>query len=170
MAKLKIKDALLRRRHTDRQIGVLYEYLTRADVNVGGAIGFATYGGRVNSVPSDATAASQRSAILDTSYSAGWMNAEDEERSLAWVRDFYRDVFAESGGVPAPNASNDGALITHPDSDLADPALNTSGVPWHSIYYKDNYPRLQRVKARWDPRNVFHHALSIRPPDDAAHK
>ena len=39
-----------------------------------------------------------------------------------------------------------------------------SGVPWHSFYYKQNYLRLRRVKAEWDPRNVFRHALSIRPP------
>jgi hypothetical protein len=25
---------------------------------------------------------------------------------------------------------------------------------------------LQRVKAQWDPRNVFHHALSVRLPDE----
>jgi len=45
---------------------------------------------------------------------------------------------------------------------LADPTLNTSGVAWQTIYYQANYSRLQRVKAQWDPRNVFHHALSVR--------
>ena len=65
--------------------------------------------------------------------------------------------------MPVPGEVSSGALINHPDVDLADPQWNTSGVPWHTLYYKDNYPRLQQVKARWDPRNVFHHALSIRP-------
>jgi aclacinomycin oxidase len=53
-------------------------------------------------------------------------------------------------------------MINHHDVDLADPALNTSGVPWSTLYYRANYLRLQKAKARWDPRNVFHHALSIR--------
>jgi len=35
-------------------------------------------------------------------------------------------------------------------------------VPWYTLYYRENYPRLQRIKERWDPRNVFHHALSVR--------
>ena len=54
----------------------------------------------------------------------------------ARVRSFYRDLFADSGGVPVPGDAYEGA-------------------------FKENYPRLQHVKARWDPRNVFHHALSI---------
>jgi hypothetical protein len=78
------------------------------------------------------------------------------------VRAFYRDLFADSGGVPVPGDAYDGTFINHPDTDLADPALNTSGVPWQTLYYKENYSRLQRVKAQWDPRNLFHHALSIR--------
>ncbi|WP_052434002.1 BBE domain-containing protein [Streptacidiphilus melanogenes] len=49
-------------------------------------------------------------------------------------------------------------------SEDEDPTLNTSGVPWSTHYYGDNYPRLQRVKARWDPRDVFHHALCIELP------
>jgi aclacinomycin oxidase len=71
-------------------------------------------------------------------------------------------MFADTGGVPVPGDAYDGTLINHPDTDVADPALNTSGVPWHTLYYGDNYSRLQRVKARWDPRDIFHHALSIR--------
>ena len=65
--------------------------------------------------------------------------------------------------VPVPGEAYDGALINHPDVDLADAAWNTSGVPWHDIYYQGNYPRLQAVKRRWDPCNVFRHALSVRP-------
>ncbi len=162
-ALFKGKDAFLRKRFTDRQIQVAYQYLTRTDHDVpGGMLGLATYGGKVNTVAPDATASAQRDSILTTSCAAGWMDPQDEPRNLAWVRAFYRDLFADTGGVPVPGGVCDGAMINHPDVDLADPEWNTSGVPWHTLYYKDNYPRLQRIKARWDPRNVFHHALSIR--------
>ncbi len=106
---------------------------------------------------------SNRGSILDTACSAGWLEQHDEAKNLKWARDFYRELFADTGGVPVPGDAYDGALINHPDVDLTDPALNTSGVPWSTIYYQKNYPRLQQVKAQWDPRDVFHHALSIRP-------
>ncbi len=163
VARMKMKDALLKRRLSDRQAGVLYRALTRADAP-GGFIGFATYGGRVNTVASDATAASQRASVIDSAYAVGWMDPADEARSLAWVRELYGEVFAELGGVPAPGEETEGALITHPDADLADPTWNTSRVPWHWMYYLGNYGRLQQVKARWDPRNVFQHVLSVRLP------
>jgi hypothetical protein len=161
---VKVKDALLKTRFSDPQIGIAYDYLTRGDHDVmGGMLGLASYGGRINTVASDATASAQRAAILDTACTTGWVDAADAAKNLAWVRAFYRDLFAESGGVPVPGDACDGAFINHPDTDLADPAWNTSSVPWHTLYYKANYPRLQRIKAQWDPRNVFHHALSIRP-------
>jgi FAD/FMN-containing dehydrogenase len=160
---VKVKDAFLRKRFTDRQIALAYRYLTRDDYDVpGGMLGLATYGGRVNAVAPDETASAQRDSILTTSCAAGWLDPRDDARHLAWVRAFYRDLFAETGGVPVPGEKCDGALINHPDVDLADSEWNTSGVPWHALYYKDNYARLQQVKGRWDPRNVFHHALSIR--------
>jgi aclacinomycin oxidase len=163
-ALFKGKDAFLRRRFTDRQVEVAYDYLTRTDHDVpGGMLGLVTYGGKVNSVAPDATASAQRDSVLSSSYSAGWGDPQDEPRCLAWVRAFYREMFADSGGAPVPGEVCDGAMINHPDVDLADPELNRSGVPWHTLYYKENYPRLQRIKSRWDPLNVFHHALSIGP-------
>jgi hypothetical protein len=160
----KIKDAFFRQRFTDRQIDVVYNYVTRTDHDVvGGMLGLATYGGRVNTVAPDATASPQRDSILTTACNVGWQDPRDEARHLDWVRAFYRELFSDTGGVPVPGEVCDGAMINHPDVDLADPEWNTSAVPWHTLYYKDNYPRLQQVKARWDPRNVFHHALSIRP-------
>ncbi|HEX3233531.1 MAG TPA: FAD-binding oxidoreductase [Gemmatimonadales bacterium] len=160
---VKVKDALLKRRLTDRQVAVAYDYLTRTDHDVmGGMLGFATYGGRINTVAPDATGSAQRHAILDMACTTGWLDPREEAANLEWVRALYRELFAESGGVPVPGEAYDGALINHPDTDVADPALNTSGVPWPTLYYQANYPRLQRIKARWDPRNVFRHALSIR--------
>jgi aclacinomycin oxidase len=160
----KVKDAMLKKRFTEHQLAVAYDYLTRSDFDVmGGIFGLATYGGRVNSVAPGATAAAQRRSILDAACSAGWLNASEDERHLAWIRRFYRDLFSDTGGVPVPGEAYDGALINHPDVDLADPAWNTSGVPWSTLYDHEHYARLQTIKARWDPRNVFRHALSIRP-------
>jgi hypothetical protein len=159
----KVKDALLKKRLTDAQIGIAYDYLTRTDHDImGGMLGFATYGGRINTVARDATAAAQRDSILDIACNTGWLDPREEAKNLAWVRAFYGDLFAETGGVPVPGEAYDGSFINHPDTDLADLSLNTSGVPWPTLYYKENYPRLQRIKARWDPGNVFRHALSIR--------
>jgi aclacinomycin oxidase len=161
---VKVKDALLRRRLTDNQIAVVYDYLTRGDHQVmGGMLGLATYGGQINTVTPDATATSQRGAILDLACNTGWIDPREESSNLTWVRAFYRDLFADTGGVPVPGERYEGAFINHPDVDLADRALNTSGVSWRTIYYKENYPRLQRIKARWDPLHVFRHPLSIRP-------
>jgi hypothetical protein len=163
-ALFKIKDAFLRKPHSDRQIAVMFDYLTRRSPEVaGGAIGFATYGGQVNTVAPDATASAQREAIMTTAYTVGWVDPGEEAGSLAWVRELYRDLFAESGGVPVPGQVADGALINHPDSDLADPAWNRSGVGFGAIYYKGNYARLREIKRRWDPRHVFRHQLSIEP-------
>lgn len=163
--RLKPKSGLLRARLTDRQIATAYHHLTRTDTPVAaGALGLYTYGGQVNAVAPDTTATAQRDSVLKAVHLAAWTDPAQDAAHLAWVRAFYRDFYAETGGVPVPGAGNcDGAYINYPDIDLADPAWNTSGTPWSTLYYKDNYARLQAVKARWDPRNVFTHALGVEP-------
>ena len=163
-AALKLKDAFLRKRYSDRQLGVLYRYLTSAAPDIHGGIGLATFGGKVNAVAAETTAYPHRDSPISTSYSVAWGKAEQETRSLDWLRHFYREVFADTGGVPAFSEVGNGATINHPDVDLSDPKWNTSGVPWSTLYFRNNYERLQRAKAAWDPRDIFRHALSIRLP------
>ncbi|HEX6344958.1 FAD-binding oxidoreductase [Umezawaea sp.] len=161
----KAKAAYLRRRFTDEQIRTAYAYLTSTDhENERAVMILVSYGGRVNATAPDATALAQRDSVMKVIYTVTWDDAGAERANLDWIRRWYAAMYRDTGGVPVPNAVNDGSYVNYPDTDTADPRWNRSGVTWHTLYYKDNYPRLQRVKARWDPRNVFHHALSIAPP------
>jgi hypothetical protein len=93
----------------------------------------------------------------------GWADPAQDEIHVAWLRKLYADIYKDTGGVPVPNAVNAGSYINYPDVDLAGPAINKSGLPWHDLYYLGNHPRLQQVKAKWDPRNIFRNKLSIEP-------
>jgi hypothetical protein len=160
----KIKAGYLRKSFTDDQLAAIWRHLTNATGNPSGGMLVIGYGGQVDTVPPDATAVAQRDVIMKAVYQTIWADESGDAANLAWIREFYRDVYAATGGVPVPNDVSDGSYINYPDVDLADPAWNTSGVPWPTLYYKDNYPRLQQVKAKWDPRNVFRHAMSVEPP------
>jgi aclacinomycin oxidase len=163
--RFKIKSAYLRQRFTDTQIAAMYHQLTRTDFqNPGALLLLTTYGGKINTVASDATAVPQRSSIMKPQFIVSWTDPNSDAQNIEWVRELYRDVFADTGGVPVPNARTDGCYVNYADSDLSDPAWNTSGVPWSELYYKDNYPTLQRTKSRWDPGNLFRHVQSVEPP------
>ncbi|PPK98057.1 FAD/FMN-containing dehydrogenase [Kineococcus xinjiangensis] len=159
------KSAYMRRNFPRRHIDAAWRHLTREDyANPLGMMVITSYGGAINAVDPGATAVAQRDAILKLLYQTYWTSPQDDSSNVAWLREFYSDVYAETGGVPVPDDVTDGCYVNYPDGDISDPGLNTSGVAWHTLYYKDNYPRLQQVKARWDPRNFFHHHQSIRLP------
>ncbi|MFG1976688.1 FAD-binding oxidoreductase [Nonomuraea fuscirosea] len=160
----KNKAAYLRRSFTDRQLAAVHRNLTGAAGNDRSGLLLIGYGGQVRAVAPEATAVAQRDVVMKAVYYTTWADAADDASGLAWVRGFYRDVYARTGGVPVPGEVDDGSYINYPDVDLIDPEWNTSGVPGRTLYYKDNYPRLQRIKARWDPRGVFRHALGIELP------
>lgn len=159
------KGSYLRKSYTDAQLSTTYHYLTATDLTspLAGVL-FASYGGRVNAVPPNATALPQRDSVLKVLHTVYWADPSQDDTYLSWVRSFFRDVYASSGGVPELGGISDGAFINYADVDYLDPRWNKSGTPWYTFYYKDNYPRLQQVKARWDPRNVFRHALSVQLP------
>ncbi|RKR86716.1 berberine-like enzyme [Micromonospora pisi] len=162
----KNKFADLRRGFTGGQIATIYQQLTRTDyVNPAAAVSLSTFGGQVNAVPPDATATAARDTVVRAYFTPGhWTSPADDALHIGWIREFYRAVFADTGGVPVPGPVTAGSYINYPDVDLADPGWNTSGVSWETLYYKGNYARLQQIKRRYDPRDVFRHALSIRLP------
>ncbi|GAA3044257.1 FAD-binding oxidoreductase [Actinokineospora globicatena] len=161
----KYKSSYHRRGFTTSQIEAFWEQLAETRyAHLGFAVSIASYGGRVNTVASDATADPHRDSVLKLLWGTTWSEAAEDASHLPWHQTFYRAVYADTGGVPVTNADTDGCFINYADIDLGDPRWNTSGVAWHQLYFKDSYPRLQRAKARFDPREVFRHAQSIRLP------
>jgi len=159
------KGAYLRRPYSADQAAVMYRHLADPSFTGRGAVNLLSYGGRINAVDPAATAVAQRDSILKAYTGAAWADPARDEEHIAWVRGIYQEMHAATGGVPVPDDTTDGSYINYPDIDLTDPAWNTSGVPWHTLYFKDNYARLQQVKAAYDPGNVFRHPLSIGLPD-----
>ncbi|MGW3560609.1 BBE domain-containing protein, partial [Streptomyces sp. NPDC000963] len=158
------KSAYMRKNFTDAQLAALYKHMTRPDfTNPDTMLVLFSFGGRVNALPEDATANAQRSAIFKMCFQTFWSDPAEDDFYLGWLRDLYGEFFAASNGVPEINDATDGCYINYPDRDMTDPRHNRSGTPWTTLYYKGNYPRLQRVKRRYDPANVFRHSMSITP-------
>jgi hypothetical protein len=161
------KSAYLRDVVPDTQAAAIYRHLTDTGfTNPNAMMVLYSYGGKINTVPKDATATAQRASVLKLLYQAFWYDPADDAENIGWLRTFHRDVYAATGGVPTPDGLNDGCYVNYPDIDLGDPRLNTSGQPWHTLYYQTNYPRLQQIKGRWDPLNTFRHGQSVRLPGD----
>lgn len=158
------KSAYMQKNFTDHQIAALYKGMTRPDfTNPDTMLVLFSFGGQVNAVDPAATANAQRGSVFKMCFQTFWLDEQDDDFYLEWIRGIYGDFFAESDGVPVINDRTDGCYVNYCDTDMADPTYNQSGVPWHTLYYKDNYPRLQRVKKRYDPTNFFRHPLSIQP-------
>jgi FAD/FMN-containing dehydrogenase len=152
----KYKSAYLCQPFPDRQIGAIWAALTDPGYsNPQALLQVDTYGCRINAVAPDATAVAQRSSIMKLQYQTYWTDPAEDDVHLSWIRRFYQSVYADTGGEPVPNGITDGCYVNYPDVDLQN---------WPALYFKDNYPRLQAVKARWDPTDQFRHAQSVRLP------
>jgi aclacinomycin oxidase len=163
--RIKVKAAYLRKGLTDTQLATAYRHLTAEGYrNPRVSLLLNGDGGQAHAGSATDTAIAQRDSVMKAIYQSVWSDPAEDALHVNWQRQFYRDMYADTGGVPVPGEHVDGSYINYQDTDLADPEWNTSGIPWHELYHRHNYPRLQRTKARWDPLNVFRHTLSVRPP------
>lgn len=103
-----------------------------------------SFGGKMRKIPSDANAFVHRD---DTLYlvqlQCRWSRQHEVEKYLPWVLDFFEKLGKYLSG----------AYANCPDSDLEHPLED---------YYGTNLPRLQQIKAKYDPHNVFRYPQSIR--------
>jgi hypothetical protein len=161
-----VKSAYMRQPFTSHQIDAIYRNIMRTDYsNMAATLQLTgVAGGQVNAVAPNAIAYSHRNATYLALFENFWVPESQDAKHIGWLRDIYGQIFADTGGYPTPGAQADGCYINSPDPDITDPAFNKSGVPWSTLYYGDNYPRLQRVKAKWDPTNFFRHSQSIALP------
>lgn len=152
----KYKSAYLIKPFPARQIDAVFAALTDPNYhNPQALLQVDSYGCQINTVSPTATAVYQRSSIMKLQYQTYWTDPADDDVNLAWIRRFYRTVYADTGGEPVANGVTDGCYVNYPDVDLRHFA---------TLYYGPNYPRLQRVKARWDPNDIFNYSQSIRLP------
>jgi hypothetical protein len=166
VTRAKYKSTYMLHSFTDRELSLFYKHLTRTMPGIDlshSVVEIDSYGGAINRKQMvDDTVAFQRSSIMKLQYQTYWENAAEDEGHLAWIRDFYQEVYAgpdvdaEHQGTPFPGKNYEGCYINYPDVDMLNYAY------WPQLYYGPNYEFLQQVKKKYDPHNLFHHAMSIR--------
>lgn len=132
--------------------------------NPASTFALTSFGGQINATAGSATAFPHRSAIMLVAVSTVWDDPTTDSANLAWAQDFFQDLYSATGGVPVLNAQTDGCPPNWPNVDLVGPPWNTSNDSAGVLYHGANYPRLQQIKAKWDPNNVFRNPLSIALP------
>ncbi|MET7335168.1 FAD-binding oxidoreductase [Nonomuraea sp. NPDC005650] len=166
----KHKSAYMLDRMPGEQIEALWRALAleKDGIERDAVVQIDSYGAAINTVPVEDTAVAQRSSILKLQHQIYWPVDKDGTDHLRWIRKLYQDMYAATGGVPASPAParpsvTDGCYIGYPDVDLNDrPGEEIDR--WSTLYYGSHYEALQRVKDRWDPRDIFRHQQSIELP------
>ncbi|MEV6290220.1 FAD-binding oxidoreductase [Streptomyces sp. NPDC051896] len=109
------------------------------------------FGGAVRKTPRGGTSFPHRDALFYSEPGTGWgkrgvPGSGDEltPQAQAWIADFSQAL------RPYVN----GAYVNVPNIGMQN---------WETAYWGDNFDRLRRIKAKYDPRNVFQYEQSIPP-------
>lgn len=105
----------------------------------------ASLAGAANRVPAEATAYRHRETQFVLNVHGRWAEPADDERCIAWARAFYQ------AATPYASAGAYVNFMTEEESGRVAAA------------YGANYERLTRIKAQYDPDNLFHRNQNIPP-------
>ena len=101
--------------------------------------------GAASRVPEDATAYAFRKTPFVLNIHTRWQNASDDEKCLAWARDFHRSTEQFANGVYVNFLSDEG------ENRVKD------------AYSKEAWNRLVQIKNKYDPKNLFRMNQNIKP-------
>ncbi|MFF8865366.1 FAD-binding oxidoreductase [Streptomyces sp. NPDC015139] len=110
------------------------------------------FGGNVRKSPRGGTAFPHRDALFYAEPGVGWGKRSDQPgvcdpltpRCQAWIAEFSQ----------ALRTYVDGAYVNVP---------NIAQQDWPTAYWRNNFDRLRRIKAKYDPENVFQYEQSVPP-------
>ena len=136
------------RETADEAIDVHVEHSARVPTLESGTFLFPL-SGAVRRMPADATAFAHRDADFSSVITAAWRDPAEDAANIAWVRGYYEALrpYAEEGAYVNFLGAED-----------------QSRVP---ASYAGSYGRLQAIKQRYDPDNVFRLNQNIRPEHGA---
>jgi len=127
----------------EQGITTLLEGLVKAPGEI--AVLCDTYGGAINKIAADATAFVHRgNTKYVMQYYMQWDSAGASDANIAMMRTLYNSMRPFVSG---------GCYVNYCDLDL--------GEGYAKAYWGDNLPRLMKIKAEVDPKNIFKHAQSV---------
>jgi FAD/FMN-containing dehydrogenase len=165
-ARAKYKSCYMKRNFVPAEARTIYRFYSGNSITAASSvISIDSYGGAVNRPELVAsTAIAQRSSVMKLQWQCYWHDRAEDEEHLRELDKFYTAIYsgphvdAHHQGTPWGDAY-EGCYMNYPDADMLRYPF------WPELYYgRDGlYDFLQKVKRQYDPNNIFHHAMSIRP-------
>jgi FAD/FMN-containing dehydrogenase len=164
----KYKSVYMKRGFSEAEARCMYKHMQRTIPGTsleGSVFEIDSYGGAINrNEMVHVTSVSQRSSVIKMQPMTFWSDSQEEAARSQWLQEFYTELYSgpdadpQHAGVPYPNDHYEGCYINYPDRDMLAYSC------WPQLYYGTGelYPFLQGVKRKYDPNNIFHHAMSIR--------
>jgi FAD/FMN-containing dehydrogenase len=100
-------------------------------------------------VPMDATAFPGRNWQFLMEYNVTWSDSADDEEGIAWTRRAWNEMREKYDQYDGTYLNID--------------SYNEDGNSWVQESYRENYKRLQQIKKKYDPMNLFRLNANIPP-------
>jgi FAD/FMN-containing dehydrogenase len=142
---MKAKSDYLFQPMTDAGLNTLMGGLQKLPSNAI-AVMMDSYGGAINKVlPTDTAFAHRNNTQYSIQYYSEWNDPASSVTRVGYLQSLYQSMRPFVSGH---------SYVNYCDMDLKD---------YETAYWGENLDRLRRVKATYDPQNIFNHKQSIRP-------